>query len=94
MLPKISNGDMCVFEWYRGGSRNGEIVLTQCSDYDPDFGGRYTIKKYKSEKVVTEEGWQHLKIILQSLNSNFEPIEIEEDSESQYRTIGILKCVL
>ena len=44
--------------------------------------------------MVTEEGWHHLKIILQPLNSDFEPIEIEEESESQYRTIGILKCVM
>ena len=94
MRPKISNGDLCVFEWYRGGSRNGEIVLTQCSDYDPDFGGRYTIKKYESEKVVTEDGWRHTKISLHPLNTDFEPIEIYEDAESQYRTIGILKCIL
>ena len=94
MLPKICNGDLCVFEWYRGGSRNGEIVLTRCSNNDPDYGGRFTIKKYKSEKVVTEEGWHHLKIVLQPLNSDFEPIEIDEDSENQYRTIGILKCIL
>lgn len=94
MLPKISSGDMCVFEWYKGGSRNGEIVLTRCSDYDPDFGGRYTIKKYKSEKVVGEEGWHHLSILLQPLNPEYEPIEIDGDSESQYKTIGILKCIL
>ena len=46
MLDMIKDGDICVFEWYRAGSRNGEIVLTECSEKDLDYGGMYTIKKY------------------------------------------------
>ena len=92
MLPKIKDGDLCVFEWYRAGSRNGEIVLTQSSEFDSEYGGKYTIKKYHSEKVVTEEGWQHSKVELIPLNKDFDVIELDEETE--YRTIGILKCVL
>lgn len=92
MLPKIKDGDLCVFEWYRAGSRNGEIVLTQSSQYDSEYGGKYTIKKYHSEKVVTEEGWQHSKVELIPLNKDFDVIELNE--EDKYRTIGVLKCVL
>ena len=92
MLPKIKDGDLCVFEWYRAGSRNGEIVLTECSEKDLDYGGMYTIKKYHSEKVVTEEGWQHSKVELIPLNKDFDVIELDEENE--YRTIGVLKCVL
>ena len=92
MFPKIKNGDFCVFEWYRAGSRNGEIVLTQSSEFDSEYGGKYTIKKYHSEKVVTEEGWQHSKVELIPLNKDFDVIELDEETE--YRTIGILKCVL
>ena len=92
MIPKIQDGDICVFEWYRAGSRNGEIVLTQCRNNDPEYGGRYTIKKYHSEKAVTEEGWQHTKVELIPLNKDYDVIELDEDSE--YRTIGVLKCVL
>ena len=92
MLNKIKDGDICVFEWYRGGSRNGEIVLTECNEKDIDYGGMYTIKKYQSEKVVTEEGWQHTKVELIPLNKDFDVIELNEETE--YRTIGILKCVL
>ena len=92
MLPKIKDGDLCVFEWYRAGSRNGEIVLTQSSEFDSDYGGKYTIKKYHSEKVVTEEGWHHSKVELIPLNKDFDVIELDEETE--YRTIGILKCVL
>lgn len=92
MQPKIQDGDICVFEWYKAGSRNGEIVLTQSSEFDSEYGGKYTIKKYHSEKVVTEEGWQHSKVELIPLNKDFDVIELDEETE--YRTIGILKCVL
>ena len=92
MQPKIQDGDICVFEWYRAGSRNGEIVLTECSEKDLDYGGMYTIKKYHSEKLVTEEGWQHTKVELVPLNKNYDTIEL--DGETEYRTIGVLKCVL
>ncbi len=92
MLPKIKDGDICIFEWYNAGSRNGEIVLTQSSEYDDAYGGRYTIKRYHSEKTVTDEGWQHSKVELQPLNPDFDPIELDEYEE--YKTIGIFKCVL
>lgn len=92
MLPKIKDGDLCVFEWYRAGSRNGEIVLTQSSEFDSEYGAKYTIKKYHSEKVVTEEGWQHSKVELIPLNKDFDMIELDEETE--YRTIGVFKCVL
>ena len=92
MLPKIKDGDICIFEWYNAGSRNGEIVLSQISEYDDAYDGRYTIKRYCSEKTVTDEGWQHSKVELQPLNPDFDPIELSEDDD--VRTIGIFKCVL
>ena len=52
----------------------------------------YTIKRYHSEKVITEEGWHHSKVELEPLNSNYEVIELS--TEREYRTIGILKFVL
>lgn len=92
MLPKIKDGDICVFEWYNAGTRNDEIVLTQSREYDPEYGGKYTIKRYHSEKTVTEEGWQHSKIELQPINPDFATIELDEYGE--YKTIGIFKCLL
>ena len=92
MLPKIKDGDICVFEWYRAGSRNGEIVLTECNEKDLDYGGMYTIKKYQSEKLVTEEGWLHTKVELVPLNKDYDTIVL--DSDSDYRTVGILKGIL
>ena len=96
MLPKIKNGDLCVFELYgknNAGSREGEIVLTECSHKDTDTDCHYTIKKYHSEFVQNEEGtMEHSKIELIPLNNGYKVIELDQDTE--YRTIGILKCVL
>ena len=38
--------------------------------------GRFTVKKYHSEKTVTADGWRHDRIQLLPLNPAFEPIEI------------------
>ena len=92
MLPKIQDGDICIFEWYKGGTRNGEIVLTQTNAIDADYGAEYTIKQYHSEKSQTEEGWQHSKVELIPLNKEYDTIELSEDAD--YRTVGVLKCVL
>lgn len=92
MLPKIKDGDICVFEWYKAGSRNGEIVLTECNEKDLDYGGMYTIKKYQSEKLVTGNGWQHTKVELVPLNKDYRTIEL--DDETNCRTIGVFKCLI
>lgn len=92
MLPKIKDGDLCVFESYMAGSRNGEIVLTQSSEFDSEYGGKFTIKKYNSKKIVKEDSWSNTKVELLPLNTEFNPIELDEDCD--YRTIGIFKCIL
>lgn len=95
MLPKIKDGDLCVFELYtpsNAGSRNDRIVLTECPDKDTDTDCHYTIKKYHSEKLVTEESWQHTKVELIPLNKDYDVIEL--DGETEYRTVGVFKCVL
>lgn len=93
MLDTIKDGDFCVFEWYSGGSREGKIVLTQCSEIDEEYGSKYTVKKYHSEKAENQDGtWQHTKIELQPLNPDYQPIEL--DQEENYKTVGVFKCVL
>lgn len=53
-----------------------------------------TIKKYHSEKTVTEEGWQHSRIQLILLNSSYPTIELSPEDGEQYRTIGVFKTTL
>lgn len=92
MEPLIKNGDLCVFEWSEGEPENGDITLTQCLDIDEDYGERYTIKRYYSEKVAGEYGSQNSRIELRPINSAYNKIVLEP--EKAYRTVGVFKCVL
>ena len=94
MKPKINDGDFCVFSRNTGGSREGEIVLVEgynIKDYDSD-NIACTIKKYHSEKRVTEEGWEHARIELIPLNKDYDPFTL--NPEESFRVLGILKKVI
>lgn len=92
MEPMINDGDYCIFEKYEGGSRNGEIVLAQHRGIaDPEDGGSYSIKEYRSEKIITEDSWQHESIKLVPRNPYFSPIEITEDLAADFSIIAIFK---
>lgn len=55
MNKRIPNGAWCLFVANPGGSRNGKIVLVEHRDIsDPDHGGSYTIKRYRSEKILVD----------------------------------------
>ena len=72
-------------------SWQGRVMADEVNKYKVKLPASYT-KKYKSEKMVTEEGWQHTKVELIPLNKEYDTIVL--DGETEYRTIGILKCVL
>jgi SOS-response transcriptional repressor LexA len=59
------------------------VVLVQLAGAeDPEGGGRYTVKRYRSEKVEAEgDTWSHERIWLEPVNREFEPIEIRPDEE-------------
>ena len=92
MLPLIKDGDLCMFEWCNWEPHNGDITLTQCLDIDEDYGERYTIKRYYSEKSAGEDGAQNNRILLRPLNPDFDVIELMPDKA--YRTVGVFICVL
>lgn len=81
MNKRIPNGAWCLFRANPQGTRNGKIVVVQHrSISDPETGGSYTIKRYRSEKVVdTDGGWQHTRIELvpESDQQGFEMISVE-----------------
>lgn len=89
MSPKIKDGDLCVFEWCEGEPVNGDITLTQCIDIDLDYGERYTIKSYYSEKTGSA---YNNRIELRPLNPDFNTIVLQPDKD--YKTVGVFKCVL
>jgi type III restriction enzyme len=90
MEPRIHDGDYCVFRANPTGTRQGKIVLVQYrGPADPDTGGSYTIKRYKSEKERNEDGtWHHTKVILEPLNRAYEPIVLVADEAESVQILA------
>lgn len=57
---------------------------------DQDFNSAFTIKTYSSEKIVSEEGWEHTSIVLRpnSYDSSYKNILIDEDNGENMRVVG------
>jgi hypothetical protein len=94
----IKDGQIALFKKYRGGSRNGLLVLAECYDIqDADFGSCYTFKEYESQKLIDENQWKHEKIILKpkSYDKTYTEIILTNDEESKkFNIIGIFERVI
>lgn len=93
----IPNGSICLFKIYTGGSRNGKILLVENLDIqDTDFNSAFTIKTYSSEKVVTDDGWYHTKIVLRpnSYDDSYQEIIIDEENGSSMKVVGEFISIL
>jgi DUF2075 family protein/SOS-response transcriptional repressor LexA len=91
MNRRIPNGSWCLFREPSDGSRNGKVVIVQSRDIqDPDTGGQYTVKIYRSEKTETEYSWSHRGIRLEpdSMDFNFKPLILEPDMGNDLRVVG------
>lgn len=98
MNRRIPNGAWCLWKLAPAGSRQGKVVLAQHRDIsDPEHGGSYTVKLYKSDKEATEDGgWQHTRITLtpDSTDASFQPIVLSHPEEGALRIIAELVEVL
>jgi SOS-response transcriptional repressor LexA len=96
MEPAIPDGSYCLFATPVAGTRQGRTVIVQLIDKtDPETGERYTIKRYQSEKVASEDGgWRHIKITLKPNNPDFQPIELTCEDEGSVEVIAELLEVL
>lgn len=96
MNLRIPNGAWCLFRMAPGGTRQGKVVLAQHRSIDdPELGGQYTVKLYRSEKAFSDDGgWKHLRVTLSpdSTGAGFVPIEIL-DGESGVAVIAELVMV-
>jgi type III restriction enzyme len=91
MEPDIPDESWCLFRPDRGGDRGGRILLVAHHDIsDPSYSGNYTVKQYRSEKVVDPETgeWRHTRIVLEPLNTAFPPIELKVASDDEFRVIA------
>jgi hypothetical protein len=92
MLPTIKNGSYCVFRAPVEGTRQGLVVLVQKREFtDPETGGSYTVKRYRSTKSVDEEGWKHELIQLVPDNPDrkkFPILEFSQKDDPDLRVIA------
>src|SRR4029453_6081184 len=57
MEPAIPDGSYCLFRGPVAGTRSGKTGLVRLRDcVDPESGERFTVKRYESEKVGSDEG--------------------------------------
>ena len=91
MEPRIPNGSLCVFRRNVVGSRNGRLVLVRNSELADD--NQYTVKRYKSEKRTTEEGFVQTRIRLESLNPEYPSWDLDPE-EDKYQIVAEFVCVL
>ena len=97
MNKRIPNGSYCLFRKDEGGSRNGRIVLVECTDInDSEFGSGYTVKQYESAKNMSEDGWEHKSITLKPLSTidSYTDIVLMDDQLSYLKVVGIFEKVL
>ena len=95
MEPAIHDGAWCLFRAPVEGTRQGKIVLVQLRDAtDPETGQRFTVKRYKSEKVEEGDSWRHVEITLKPVNAHFEPIVLTGADEGELQVIAELVEVL
>jgi SOS-response transcriptional repressor LexA len=90
MEPRIPDGSLCLFRANVTGSRQGKLVLVRRKAASSS-GGEFTIKRYRSEKTVSEEGWGHRRIRLEPLNPEFEAWDLEE---GEFSVLGEFVAVL
>jgi SOS-response transcriptional repressor LexA len=95
MEPRIPSGAWCLFAAPVAGSRQGKVVLAQHRDIsDPETGGSYTVKRYRSTKHETAGGlWEHDEVTLEPLNPNFQPIVLRSLEKHEVRVIAELAAV-
>jgi len=79
MEPVIPDGSLCAFRIGVTGSRQGKRVLVENFGESEAGGERYTVKRYRSEKMQAADGsWVHDRILLEPLNPDYETLELRE----------------
>jgi len=92
MEPLIPDESLCIFRRGVTGSRQGRLVLVEALDQ----GGndRYTVKRYRSDKLEHEGGeWSHQRIRLEPLNPAFAAWDLNPE-EDRYRILAEFVQVL
>ena len=96
MEPLIPSGAYCLFRPPPAGSRQGRRLLVWHRGIaDPESGGEFTVKVFTSRKIArTDGGWDHVRIVLEPINPEFDPIDLTQDDEADVRVIAELVAVV
>lgn len=96
MEPSIHDGDLCVIWTDPAESRQGKVVLVQYREpVDPETGGAFTVKRYRSEKVgAGGDEWRHGRITLSPINPEFKPIVLTPKNEGDVKIVAVWLAVL
>jgi DUF2075 family protein len=97
MNKRIPPGAWCLFHFNPQGTRNGKIVVVQHRGIsDPELGGQYTIKRYKSEKHFGDDGVVNSVIVLkpESTNDKHEAIVLSADDTEEMVVVAEFLTVL
>ncbi|MBI2687180.1 MAG: helix-turn-helix transcriptional regulator [Acidobacteria bacterium] len=91
MEPLIPDGSYCLFKPHGGGSRSGAKLLIEKFG-STDATAQFTVKVYRSEKRMNEDGtWEHERIRMIPLNPEFEEWNLTPD---EFKVIGEFVAVL
>ena len=95
MEPIVPDGAYALFRSPVEGTRQGKTVLVELRGLvDPDTGDRYTLKRYESERVATDDSWRHAKITLKPTNPEFTPIVLTGEDDGDLSVVAELVEVL
>jgi uncharacterized protein len=98
MNRRIPNGSWCLFRSHPTGTRLGKVVVAQHRAIeDPELGGSFTVKVYRSSKAAEgDEDWRHMAIRLEpdSDDPAFKPLQFGPDMADQLRIVAELLAVL
>jgi hypothetical protein len=92
MEPTIRDNSLCVFRYPVEGTRQQRVLLIQKRNFtDPETGGNYTVKRYRSTKSKGDDGWQHETIELVPDNPDrekFHVLKFTPEDETDLRAIA------
>jgi len=90
MQPPISDGALCLFRKYTGGSRQGKIFLIQArSLFDAETGEAFVVKKYMRQTPPRSTEYEEDTVIhLISENPRFSPIILYGLDDDEVQTIA------
>ena len=96
MEPTVPDGSYCLFYEVVHGTRQNKILLVRKPGLaDPETGADYTLKRYRSKKVVsTDEEWRHSEIELKPDNPEFRALRFTEEDAADLKVIGEMIEVL